>query len=186
VPGTQTCVGASITTCSASGAWGAAWPCASGACSDGVCTQPASADAMSCAGGGPGAGLGCGPDGNTDCCASLEVPGGTFGRDGDACYPATIGNFRLDAYEVTAGRFRPFVEAWVNGWRPKQGSGLHAHLNGGNGLENSGDGGDSSRGGMLPGTASSRRASKHGRRTCSPVRKASRGAPRRRRPTICR
>ena len=62
----------------------------------------------------------CGPTGTSDCCASLPVPGGTFyrsfdfGSDGawtDMSYPATLGDFQLDTYEVTVGRFRQFVDA---------------------------------------------------------------------------
>ena len=48
--------------------------------------------------------------------------------------PATISNFRLDKYEVTVGRFRKFVDAWVSGWRPATASGKHTHLNSGQGL----------------------------------------------------
>lgn len=51
----------------------------------------------------------CGPNGNQDCCASNLVTGGTFDRDNDVGYPATIANFRLDNYEITIGRFRKFV-----------------------------------------------------------------------------
>jgi formylglycine-generating enzyme required for sulfatase activity len=59
--------------------------------------------------------------------------------------PATVSSFRLDKYEVTIGRFRQFVNAVLPpdggvGWRPAPGSGKHAHLNGGQGLTNSGGG----------------------------------------------
>ncbi|HET7538727.1 MAG TPA: formylglycine-generating enzyme family protein [Polyangiaceae bacterium] len=65
-----------------------------------------------------------------DCCASLEVTGGSFFRsyDGlagagwdDPSSPAAISAFRLDAYEVTVGRFRRFVEAYP--WLPPAGAG---------------------------------------------------------------
>jgi formylglycine-generating enzyme required for sulfatase activity len=49
--------------------------------------------------------------------------------------------FRLDKYLVTVGRFRPFIEAWSNGYYPPSGAGKHTHLNGGKGLANSGAGG---------------------------------------------
>jgi formylglycine-generating enzyme required for sulfatase activity len=71
--------------------------------------------------------------------------GGTFKRSYDAVtftdqtYPATISSFNLDKYEVTVGRFRQFVNAWVSGWRPSAGSGKHSHLNNGSGLANSGN-----------------------------------------------
>jgi sulfatase modifying factor 1 len=95
----------------------------------------------SCQGGGAGAGNNCGASGMADCCGSLPVPGGTFDRTFDngpskgVVYPATVSGFRLDAYEVTVGRFRKFVTAALSGWRPAAGSGKHTHLNGGRGLE---------------------------------------------------
>jgi sulfatase modifying factor 1 len=101
----------------------------------------------SCALGGEGV-TGCGPAGES-CCASLEVPGGTFfrtyvnsgrGPTGEAD-PATVSTFRLDKYDVTVGRFRGFVSAWKGGagWLPPASSGKHTHLNGGQGLVNAGD-----------------------------------------------
>jgi formylglycine-generating enzyme required for sulfatase activity len=68
------------------------------------------------------------------------VTGGTFYRSNDADSEATIAGFRLDKYEVTVGRFRNFVDAVVSGWRPAAGAGKHTHLNGGQGLTNSGMG----------------------------------------------
>jgi formylglycine-generating enzyme required for sulfatase activity len=68
------------------------------------------------------------------------VPGGSFLRsyDGDVyaekTYPATVSDFRLDRFEVTVGRFRPFVDAVIAGWLPPAGSGKHAHLNQGFGI----------------------------------------------------
>jgi formylglycine-generating enzyme required for sulfatase activity len=47
---------------------------------------------------------------------------------------ATVSGFRLDKYLVTVGRFRQFVAAWNSGYYPANGSGIHAHLNGGLGL----------------------------------------------------
>ncbi len=82
----------------------------------------------------------CGPNGNDVCARSLLVPGGTFFRGETTNYPATVSAFRLDKYEVTVGRFRKFVDAWVSGWRPVPGSGKHAHLNGGAGLVNTAGG----------------------------------------------
>jgi sulfatase modifying factor 1 len=85
------------------------------------------------------------------CCTSLAVPGGTYFRtytnsgsgptgEGD---PATVSSFRLDKYAVTVGRFLQFVNAWDggSGWTPSAGSGKHTHLNGGQGLANSGSAG---------------------------------------------
>jgi formylglycine-generating enzyme required for sulfatase activity len=68
------------------------------------------------------------------------VSGGSFLRsyDGDVyveqTWPATVSDFRLDRFEVTVGRFRPFVAAVVGGWRPTAGSGKHEHLNAGSGI----------------------------------------------------
>ncbi len=75
------------------------------------------------------------------------MPQGSFKRsfDGatfsDSTNDAYVSAFRLDKYEVTVGRFRKFVEAWLAGWRPAQGAGKHTHLNGGLGLGNVGAGG---------------------------------------------
>src|SRR5262252_5015391 len=60
----------------------------------------------------------CGPRGDQSCCASSVVPGGAFyrGYDGitytDQRYPATVSEFRLDQYEITAGRFRQFLAGY--------------------------------------------------------------------------
>src|SRR5262249_24497148 len=93
----------------------------------------------SCLGGGPGRST-CGWTHRESCCTSNPVPGGTFFRDFDrvknldAGFPAHVSSFRLDRFEVTVGRFRPFADAVVGGWRPRTGSGIHAHLQGGLGL----------------------------------------------------
>ncbi len=79
----------------------------------------------------------CGPANNEPCARSLVVPGATFFRGTPStAHPATVSDFRLDKYEVTVGRFRKFVWAWVAGWRPQPGSGKHAHLNGTAGVRN--------------------------------------------------
>ena len=79
----------------------------------------------------------CGASSNESCCESLTVTGGSFLRDSDSRYPASISSFGLDKYEVTVGRFRQFVDAVVAGWQPPPGSGRHAHLNHGAGLSDS-------------------------------------------------
>ena len=111
----------------------------------------------SCA--GSGAGLSnCGAS-SESCCASLAVEGGTFyrtfdpvARDGGVAVapdggptgladPATISGFRLDKYLVTVARFRAYVNYMVGGGAlPADGSGKHAHLNGGQGLVNANQG----------------------------------------------
>ena len=100
---------------------------------------------LSCAPGGLGLNnCGAGGSGNESCCTSLPVTGGSFQRtyasDPDSgvatglADPATVSNFQLDKYEITVGRFRQFVTAFVAGWRPAANSGKHTHLNGGQGL----------------------------------------------------
>jgi formylglycine-generating enzyme required for sulfatase activity len=78
------------------------------------------AEGPSCAGG-----LDCSGE---SCCKSLPVPGGSYNRNADPAYPATVGNFCLDKYEVTVGRFRSFLAAY-NAWRgashPAAGEGTH-------------------------------------------------------------
>lgn len=64
----------------------------------------------------------CGPNGNADCCESRLVPAGQFNRNNDVRYPATVSDFRLDTYEVTAARFREFTTCYPTN-RPTQGSG---------------------------------------------------------------
>ncbi len=82
-----------------------------------------------------GAGLDdCGAIRAEDCARSAKVAGGAFHRGEDSSYPASIHEYRLDNFEVTVGRFRAFLDAWIGGWRPTPGSGRHAHLRGGAGL----------------------------------------------------
>jgi formylglycine-generating enzyme required for sulfatase activity len=89
-----------------------------------------------------------GDAGTESCCTSPEVVGGTFfelyantgGGPVGGADPASVSGLRLDKYLVTVGRFRQYVSAWDNGkgYLPAVGSGKHAHLNGGQGLVNSG------------------------------------------------
>ncbi len=146
-PNALGCNGAQPKQCNASGtAWqdvGAACSGATPTCTDGVCTSTP----PSCAAGGAGM-TDCGTA-SESCCTSLEVTGGTYYRTytntgtgaTGAADSATISSFRLDKYLVTVGRFRQFVAAWNGGagYVPPAGSGVHTHLNGGLGLENSGD-----------------------------------------------
>jgi formylglycine-generating enzyme required for sulfatase activity len=87
---------------------------------------------------------GAGGGGTASCCSTgTEVPNGAFYRSYDGvtpgyeskAYPAIVSAFRLDAYEVTVGRFRRFVDQVVRGWLPSPGSGKHTELFGGTGLE---------------------------------------------------
>lgn len=78
----------------------------------------------------------CGPGQSESCCAVKAVPGGTgFHRFGSPTYPSSVTGFVLDKYEVTAARFKRFVDNWVgSGVGLPAGAGKHVHLNGGNGL----------------------------------------------------
>ncbi len=142
-PGSTQCSGHTPQTCTGDGGWQSGADCPEG-CSAGACVH-----FNSCMGGAPGAGNDCGPgssaDGGTsDCCSSLAIPGSMFFRSYDAVstgdtmqtHPATVSSLRMDAYEITVGRFRSFVSAVVGGWLPAAGSGKHTYLNGGNGLAN--------------------------------------------------
>jgi formylglycine-generating enzyme required for sulfatase activity len=149
IPGATQCTGNGVETCSAIGQWSAATSC-SEMCSDGGC-----ATFPSCTGGGAGTDSTCGPgadggSGSVDCCSSFEVAGNAGGAafyrsydgispgDTSETYAASLSNFRLDAFEVTVGRFRKFVAAVNGGWSPPSGSGIHTHLNGGSGLRSVG------------------------------------------------
>ncbi len=101
-------------------------------CVEGLCVGgPSCQDQPECAG--------------ESCCTPLEVEAGTLamGRGTERCegcrdgcppdtecepdevpeHPAGVGYFQLDRYEVTVGRFRPFVAAVGAGWRPAAGAG---------------------------------------------------------------
>lgn len=96
--------------------------------------QKACVASKSCTG-GAGADKKCGgtpgddkAEGASDCCQTIAVPGGTFNRFNDPRYPAKVSPYLLDAYEVTAGRFRAWVEATngdLRGNAPKPGDGAH-------------------------------------------------------------
>ncbi len=109
----------------------------------GVEAEAAAGPPPSCATAGPGV-SDCKSDGGS-CCTSQEVDPGQFFRGYDGVstgdmskfYPAAVGAFRLDQYEITVGRFRRFVAAEVAGYLPAAASGKHAHLNGGLGLADS-------------------------------------------------
>jgi sulfatase modifying factor 1 len=113
----------------------------------GVADAASTTQGASCEVDAPGTSA-CGASGES-CCASAELPAGTFDRtytnDGGGptgeADPASVSGFRLDKYLVTVGRFRQFVEATLAGWVPPAGSGKHVHLNGGQGLVNSGGAG---------------------------------------------
>lgn len=135
------------TTCGGGGTcWGVAFTAYCWAGGPSVCAPSCHTPGA----GDPDAGNGqtnCGRAANDSCCTTLDVTGGTFLRsyDGvtatDATNPASVSSFGLDKYEVTVGRFRQFVTAVSAGlgWVPLDGSGIHTHLNGGNGVVDSSD-----------------------------------------------
>jgi len=99
-------------------------------CREGACTEASGCiNPRSCSGGVTRCGS------NENCCKSLPAPGGEFLRSCDAycqaCdpvprdHPATLGNFALDAFEVTVSRFRTFVVQY-SGLKPEAGSGKNA------------------------------------------------------------
>ncbi len=129
VPDTGPCIvnslrcdddGTVVQTCDADGGWSNSIVC-DAFCNAGGCVTP------------PSCGNGefiesCGPGSNENCCAARTVPGGSFYRsyDGvtytDKSYPATVGTYLLDVYEVTVSRFRAFVSAYDGGMpAPKSG-----------------------------------------------------------------
>jgi len=67
----------------------------------------------------------CGPNANENCCATVLVNGGTFNRNNDPTYPATLGDFHLDRFEVTVARFNRFIAAGqgLQSAAPQAGSG---------------------------------------------------------------
>ena len=83
------------------------------------------------------------------CCTTIDLPGGVIpvGRDhspdDSTCPPGLtclfnetpehdveISPFALDKYLVTVGRFRPFVDAWNENWRPSEGEGKNQAIDG--------------------------------------------------------
>ncbi|WP_438032066.1 formylglycine-generating enzyme family protein [Sorangium sp. So ce204] len=123
------CSGNRPQRCDARGAWEDAEPCPAAApvCREGTCMMQPSCDGLAET---------CGPSGDESCCARREViPGGTFDRDNDPAYPATVSGFVLDRFEVTVGRFRQFVKAYPES-KPAPGAGAHPLIAGSGWNEN--------------------------------------------------
>ncbi len=71
----------------------------------------------------------CGLEKGESCCDSPLVVGGKYFRSNMAAYPGSVGDFRLDRFEATVGRFRAFVEAYP-GSKPVEGEGAHPRVKG--------------------------------------------------------
>jgi formylglycine-generating enzyme len=66
-----------------------------------------------------------------DCCASIIVPGGTFDQGEPDAFSSSVAEFRLDAYEVTVGRFRRFAaeyDGWIAAGNPVIGAGENPNV----------------------------------------------------------
>lgn len=99
-----------------------------GKCKDVGAAAKSCVHAKSCTG-GSGADAKC-ADGK-DCCETRAVPGGTYNRFNDKDFPAKVSPFLLDTFEVTAGRFRAYVEANKGNLRaaaPAPGAGAHPRI----------------------------------------------------------
>ncbi len=104
------------------GVWSDAGDECTGYCQDGVCKE-----ARSCA---PGTTTTpCAS--NASCCDTIWIPGGTYEmgkgdvEDPDLSYPRTVGDYYLDRFEVTVGRFEAFITAYS---LPQEGVGAHPRI----------------------------------------------------------
>ncbi|WP_437911126.1 SUMF1/EgtB/PvdO family nonheme iron enzyme [Sorangium sp. So ce327] len=79
--------------------------------SDGSGGSGGGVTAPSCATSPPETGPLCGPPPGISCCDSREVPGGTFNRNNNPAFAASVSSFHLDTFEITVGRFRAFMES---------------------------------------------------------------------------
>ncbi|MGK3992034.1 formylglycine-generating enzyme family protein [Sorangium sp. So ce1024] len=113
----QRCLGNTPQRC-VDGDWQGSPPCtgATPVCIEGTCRPR-------CA----GVEMNCGPESDENCCASSQVPGGTFNRENNPELPATVSTFEMDRFEVTVGRFRRFVDAYPES-APRPGAGAHPML----------------------------------------------------------
>lgn len=122
VPGQKQCAGNLPQLCDDLGHWQDGMVCAPEAprCVAGACVVPPSCVGLPTT---------CGPNGNENCCTSPSLPKGTYNRSNDPAYPATVGDFRLDRFQITVGRFRKFLMSYP-GNKPKLGDGEHPGIAG--------------------------------------------------------
>ncbi len=127
--GAKGCMGNIPRSC-VGGAWMLQTPCTNpypacymGACVASSCSEPA-----------PGSSNDCGASKSADCCASTLVSSGTFNRDNNPMFPGSVAEFRLDAHEITVGRFRTFINTGTGKGTqsdpPMLGDGAHPKLQG--------------------------------------------------------
>jgi formylglycine-generating enzyme len=98
-------------------------------CRSSVVTDVVASPPRSCSVPAPGANDQCGANTNMNCCGSTAVPGGTYNRDNNAAYPATVSAFSLDVFELTNGRFRAFINDYPAS-RPGAGDGANPNIGG--------------------------------------------------------
>ncbi|WP_437497502.1 formylglycine-generating enzyme family protein [Sorangium sp. So ce1099] len=121
-PGSRLCSNNRPQRCNERGQWENEAPCPvdSPLCNAGTCVAPPSCVGLEAK---------CGPAHDENCCATVDVSGGTFNRDNNTARVAIVSNFRLDRFEVTVGRFRRFVEAYPSSM-PAEGAGAHPLIEG--------------------------------------------------------
>ncbi|WP_437285071.1 formylglycine-generating enzyme family protein [Sorangium sp. So ce406] len=121
-PSNARCTDNRVQRCSDLGQWGTpeACPAEAPVCRGGTCTAPPSCDGLPST---------CGPGSAESCCATAMIPAGSFDRSNNPEFPATVGGFLLDRFEVTVGRFRKFVEAYP-GSQPVADAGAHPGIQG--------------------------------------------------------
>lgn len=116
--GDARCQGDVPEACDVNGQWQPLPSCAPSSCAAGSCVRP------SC----EGLATTCGPAAES-CCVSPVVWGGSFNKDNNGAFPATVSDFRLDRFEVTIGRFRAFLAGYP-GNKPEAGDGAHPEMPG--------------------------------------------------------
>jgi formylglycine-generating enzyme len=175
--GVQICndTGSKLEACTGCPDAGGAWEAGGAVCNAGGSGgNGGTADAASSSNPSCSFGLTCNGE---SCCATITVPGGAFpqGRSDVgldqcpgtmACYPdeqpehvSTVSTFALDKYEVTVGRFRAFVNAYLSNGvdggtasAPAEGAGTNPNVPVATGASNNATGWQSAWNALLPAT----------------------------------
>lgn len=120
-PGDRRCLGEQPELCGEDSKFHALGSCqAHQVCDLGVCVGGPSCQDLASA---------CGLEKGENCCRSPLVIGGKYARSNMPVYPASVGDFRLDRFEVTVGRFRAFYNAYPQS-KPAEGDGAHPRVKG--------------------------------------------------------